>query len=488
VGDYAPAVGLICAQPVQMPQDVALCAMELLRRAPAGTSDGIPLFAVAHVRLAVRLGLWEEAQTLLQGYERRLLARGADEPGGARTLGMLYYSGGYLRALRCAYGDGCDFDGCYAKMARCLEQDPLPRDQYADMPIGFWASLAGSARRGAPEEYCRAAARAAADLAHCYSGAAAGIDLLCRGELLFYQGEPKAAEPFFREALWRAAENRQYEIEHKAQFYLMRMALGQGRRDAAERLLQVMEGRLDTGGYDHRFFNYDAAQAWYFCALRKPEAIPPWLKEDFAPYGHAYYVENLGNQLKARYHFLTRNEAPLLRYAEQMLRRESVLYGRVEILALAACARALSGDRDAAFALLREVYETAAPNGIVAPLQELGRDMRTLCAAALRGRVPGIPAEWLERTRRQASSFAKVQSLMISEYEKTHGGGRPVRLSAREGAILGDLYRGLSRAEIAAQQGLSVNTVNSVISIVFQKLGAHSIVDAVRIAAEEKLV
>ena len=58
----------------------------------------------------------------------------------------------------------------------------------------------------------------------------------------------------------------------------------------------------------------------------------------------------------------------------------------------------------------------------------------------------------------------------------------------RELDILADLYHGLSRSEIAARQALSINTINSGITSIFNKLGARSIADVVRIAAEEKLV
>ncbi|HBT95219.1 MAG TPA: helix-turn-helix transcriptional regulator [Coriobacteriia bacterium] len=77
---------------------------------------------------------------------------------------------------------------------------------------------------------------------------------------------------------------------------------------------------------------------------------------------------------------------------------------------------------------------------------------------------------------------------MISDYEKSFGRGRVNLLSKREREVLSDLYRGLSRPEIAEKQGLSGNTINSAVNSVFNKLGAHSVADAVRIAAEEKLV
>jgi DNA-binding CsgD family transcriptional regulator len=157
------------------------------------------------------------------------------------------------------------------------------------------------------------------------------------------------------------------------------------------------------------------------------------------------------------------------------------------MLVLGACVHYQMKERERALALLKQAYEAASPNGIIAPLAELGRDMRTLASAALRD-SDGEYALWLESIRRRSASCAKTQSLMIAAYEKAHGAGMAAQLTAREREILGDLYIGLSRTEIAAKQGLSVNTVNSALNSIFNKLGAKSTVDAVRIAAEEKLV
>jgi LuxR family maltose regulon positive regulatory protein len=288
--------------------------------------------------------------------------------------------------------------------------------------------------------------------------------------------------------LQRARESGQFEIEHRTLFYLLRLALGQGHERKAEQVLREMEVRLHEKSYSHRFFNQDAAYAWYYCALRRPESVPAWLREQFASYRHAYYIENLGNQIKARYHYLTGNYLPLLSYIEGVKQRERVLYGYTEMLALEACVHFQMKNRPAALNALRGAYEAAAPNDILLPFTELGKDMRSLVSAALRGPDNGLPEAWLEMVRRKSSTFAKYQSLMIANYEKSHACKRRVALTVREKEILADLYRGFSRPEIAAGRSLSIHTVNSAVNHLFNKLGAQTIVDAVRIAAEEKLL
>ncbi len=482
LGDYESIVSVLTALPVQMPRDIALQAADILGRAPEDAGVTIDNFAVMHVRMITRLCRYQEALALMQKYERRFLPLPEGHAFRNRTLRMIYYNWGNVRALMCTADGRFDFDLYYAKMDVCLTKAPVGLDQYADLPIGFWASLAGSS----PRLYMEAAERTVKHVTNCWNGATAGIDVLCRAELLFYQGESKAAHPLLMETLRKARGNRQFEIEHKALFYLMRLALWRGDYEKARRILREMETKLGEKRYYHRFLNYDAALAFLFLTLRRSEDVPVWLTGDFAPYAHAYFIENLANQLKARYHYLTRNYPPLLAYIADMKHRESILYGRVEMLALEACVHYKMKNVSAALEALQRAYNESSADAIVAPFIELGKDMRTLVSRAKR--ESGIPQEWLESVRRRSSSFAKIQSVMIAGCEKDREIHRGLELSARESEVLSDLCRGLSRTEIAEKQSLSVNTVNSVVNNIFSKLGARNTIDAVRIAAEERLI
>ncbi len=486
--DYGSLVALMAELPMQMPMDIARCAVEIFERAPRRISGEVFFFAAMHVRVAVRLGRWQEALALMRSYEEEFLRLPEDDDFRNRALGTIYYSWGNLRALLCTMDDRYDFDSYYAKMDECLSKSPLPPEQCADVPIGAWVNLTGSARAGAPQEFINAYERAARHFSHCWGGWSVAADVLCRGELLYYRGEIRAAEPIFTAVLGQAPEQLQFEIEHKTLFYLLRLALWHGDHEKAQRVLRRMETRLESESYSQRFFHHDIALGWYYCALRQPEKVPLWLRESFAPYSHAYFAENFGNQLKARYRYLVRDYAPLLAYIESVERRESILYGRVEMLALKACVCYQMQDKPAALNALRQAYETGQPNGIIMPFVELGRDMRTLAFAALREPGTPLPTEWLETVKRKAATFAKHQSLMVSACRQEDGPSGGMTLSTREREILGDLYHGLTRPEIAAKQALSTNTVNSAVNSIFNKLGAHSIADAVRIAAEEKLV
>jgi DNA-binding NarL/FixJ family response regulator len=168
------------------------------------------------------------------------------------------------------------------------------------------------------------------------------------------------------------------------------------------------------------------------------------------------------------------------------------------MLALEACVHYKMKDKQKAFAVLQDAYNTALPNELIMPFIELGKDMRTLTAAALKEaegangtRTSGeneIPGEWLENINRKAASYAKHQSHLAAEYKRLNGITDDSPISPREADILLDLSHGLSRAEIAASRGLSINTVKMVINNVYSKLGAENLAGLIRIAVERKLI
>ncbi|MDR1700400.1 MAG: LuxR C-terminal-related transcriptional regulator [Lachnoclostridium sp.] len=488
IKDYESIISILRTLPAQMSYDIALCAADILERACDEYSDRIYFFAVMHVRIISRLGRLQESIERMNQYEKQFLSLPKDNDFRNKTLGAVYYNWGNVRALMSTVSNDIDFDRYYLKMNECLTKSILQQDQYANLPIGFWASLAGSSKKDAPIEYIEAASRTVKYVSQCWKGATMGIDVLCQGELLFYQGNIKTAEIIMSTARSQARENNQFETEHKALFYLLRLALGRGDYKKSEQILKEMEARNSEKSYAHRFLNYDIATAWYYCSLKNPGMVPSWLQEDFSSYAHAYFIENTGNQIKARFHFLTKNYPPLLTYIEEMKKRESILYGRVEMLAFEACVHFLMKNRGKAILALQSAYQSAYPNDILIPFVELGNHMRTLVSYVMRKGNSNIPCVWLEKVKRKAASYAKYQSAMISQYEKENGSYHHISLSLRERDVLADLYHGLSRPEIAAKQSLSINTVNSVTNNIFNKLGAESIADAVRITAEENLL
>ena len=156
------------------------------------------------------------------------------------------------------------------------------------------------------------------------------------------------------------------------------------------------------------------------------------------------------------------------------------------MIAIEACIHYKMKNTQKALKSLKEAYEEAHPNDLYMPFIELGKDMRTLTAFALK-KSCGIPKAWLETVNRKSASCAKRLAHIITQYRQEHS-ITDISISPREAEVLSDLSHGLSRTEIAASRGLSINTIKMVINSVYMKLGAENLADAIRIATRKKIL
>jgi LuxR family maltose regulon positive regulatory protein len=487
IQDYDSIVSVFFTLSLDIPYDIALFAKGILDRAPAQAYDSVKYFASTHMNLVARLGNMQEFFTLAEYYEGRFLALPEDNGLRRDSLIGIYFIWALMRAAY-ASDEIYDYDMYFAKMFDCFTEETFNTATMLDCPRGPWINLVYSAKKGAPQQYIEATIRSDKTTARFSKGITAGADLLVQGELLFYQGKIKAAEPFIVNAAENATSRMAFETLHRALFYLMRIAVAEGNIKKAETALRDIENLLDEKRYFIRYLTYDIALGWFQYILRRPEMFPEWLTEKFSPYTNPSSMENYGNQIKARYCFLTKNYLPLLSYIRELKNRPSYLFGRIEMLAMEACAYYKMKIKHKAWESFKEAYETAAPNDIQMPFIELGKDMRSLIIAALREHPGdtmlsmGIPRPWLESVKHKATEYAKSQSLFINKYKKNDNSIK--ELTPREKEVLTYLYNGFSQPEIAGKLELSVNTVKTITRILYDKLHVHKISDLVRIAAE----
>ena len=486
IGDYEKIVSIFFELPTQVPFDIAQYAIGIFNKIPADAFDRVNLLAVMHLRTIMGLGLWQEAKRLVELYEEKFSKINDNDLLKNQTLGGIYYCWAMLRIHLCIWDDCYDFDLYFKKFSECLSKTIVEINRTSNNPAGPWINSAGTARKGAPQEYIDAVSRTAHHLSH-------GTDDLACGELNFYQGDIRYAETLIVRALTRLRKQREFEYLHRALLYTLRIAVFNGDYIKAKQTLKEMQAQLNETDYCNRFVNYDISLAWYYYFMKQPEKIPEWIQENFSPYGHAGFIENFANQVKARYCYLTRNYPPLLSYIHEMKQRESFLFGRVEMLAIEACVHYKMKNKEKACTALAEAYENAEPNDLIMPFIELGKDMRTLTAYVIKARthkkkVSIIPEIWLESINRKSAGYAKRLNHVIAKHKQASGFSDSFTISPRENDILTDLSQGLSRTEIAASRNLSINTVKMVINNLYMKLGAESLADAIRIAVKRKII
>ena len=487
IGDYKSIVQMFLELPAQIPYDIACYAEEILKRTPREIFDTVEFLASIYMRSLMCQSRWKEAVKLAEYYEAVYSKLPKNDCFRICTLGSVYYCWAVARRAMGLAEDKYDFDLYFEKFDKCLPA-PVSPGKLITSYAGPWICNVGVSREGAFEEFTEALKRSVAFISHSFNGLKTGEDDLALGEINFYRGDISKADLFLTRAFDHSHENRQFEIEHRALFYTLRTAVSLGNYQKAEQALNGLKAQLDQTDYPNRFINYDISLCWYYCTLGLCEKAPDWLKENFSPHAHAGFMENFANQIKARYFYQTRNYSPLLSYIQDIKQCYFYLFGRIELLAMEACIYYKMKDKKKAYSALEEAYKTSEQNGITMPFIELGKDMRTLTASALKEAKIGIPKTWLETVNRKSASYAKRLASVITGYKQANNIARGIVISPRENEILTDLSHGFSRSEIAANRSLSINTVKMVISNVYMKLGAENLADAIRIAAERKIV
>ena len=487
-GNYEAIVRKAVQMSLQVP-DMSRYVLGILDRAPSDAADQSPLFHAMYLKLKISLGQFEEALALAERYVGEYEAR-PESPEKNRALSSIYAIWGILKMLDCTHTDVYDFDLYFEKMAAYYDKTPFALvGSYSNTFFSAWASLVGTSRAGAQTEYLQAVSRAIPYTSHVLNGSLYGLDDLVRGELCFYRQELDSAEQYLKQAADKASARDQAITHHQALFYLMQIALFRGDMECASGLLEKMEALLSEKDYEARYVSmHDIACGFFHLALNQAEQVAQWLKGDFSDSVHAVFLKNHANRVKALYHYHMRQYDSLLIFIDGQPDQQMILFGKIELCLLKALCLYHRKRRGEAIDALTAAYALAEPSEITTPFIQHSNDMRALTAAALKQEGCQIPAPWLENINRKASAHAKRRAQMLAANRLGNHADQAMLMSKREMAVLKELSKGLSRTEIAVSQNISVNTVKMVINHIYDKLGANSLADAIRIAAERGLL
>ena len=478
-GDYLAAATVICDYGVRMSPDTEEFGLEVLDRAPRDIIKNNPTVLIARLNLMLNLGRLDEVVEEAVNFEKDVLA--SPNPDYFQLSGAMRRAA-VARYFLCAVDGRYDFDEFFARQNKYFSKKPgkLKPIQSA----GPWILTLGAERPEDYKKYLEAVERSETSITHPLNPCFAGFSELAQGELCFYQNDIKAAEKFFALGLEKAGER--WDIQNRVLFYQMRLAFFKGEdADAVERRLTDLSARLLENGGGNKYVTSDIVRAWYYSASRRPKLAAEIFQNGFAYGSGSFSSGSFENWVKAQYYYAIGRYDELLSYLSSRGQKEIFLLGRLEMKALEAVCRNQLKDKEGAFKALEEAYSLAAPGGFITPFIELGKDMRTLSASAIKSNRVNIPRERLELINRKASAYAKRQSHIASGYK---GLDKGASLSRREREILEDISRGLSRSEIAASRGLSINTIKATVSMVYSKLGACNMAEVIRIAAENELL
>ena len=476
---------------LQMPPDIAEYLLVIFKNIPEEVVKSSNIYPALYLRILVSLGRLDDVMRIGKQYEKQCLALPETEET-THTLAVIYMALGCARQLQSTFDDIYDFDVYFKKQAEYYNKFPyFSMDTSTIVSSGCWGfciSNVSAARPGALEEYIEALKRSEPCTMIAQSGYGAGVSDVALGELRFYRNDLDGAEMFLNRGLLAASARKQFDIMHKALYYLLRIAFIRGDAVGAFKAYADTKDLLSETKYPYRYLAHDITCGWYYLKLGRLDLAPEWLKTDFSPYTHAKFMENLGNHIKMAYCFAVKDYPAILKFVEMRKKRETLLFERLETQIMEACVHYQMKHIEAALIALAQAYETASANQLITPFIEMGKYMRTLTAAALRAKDNRLPEEWLKSVNRQASAYAKFQAYISTEHNIQNNNRADIKLTEREKQILLSLSRGLSRSEIAAELGISPNYVKVMTNNLYDKIGASNLADAIRIGLGEKWI
>jgi LuxR family maltose regulon positive regulatory protein len=495
--DYGGLVRLINLLPRIPPSTVASFFLEVLERLIAETGetgenkDMLFLRFIDRPRFLMCLGRFEESS----GESRKAIKRFEVLPPGplrSRILSAAYNSLGTLSLVTCRYTRTYDCAFYFERGYHYYMENPEPPGgQVSQCNLSSYIIQMGyPAGPGEIESalnvICPAIPYAAASL----NGYLYGVDALAWAELAYYQGDLGKAEKFFRQAVYRGREKKQYEVENRGLFYLMRICIHTGNLANIRELRRQLDAQLEIPEYLNRYTIHDIGMGRFYVQTGETGKIAPWLRDDSKEGDLNFLFHNFNLMVKVQCLFVEKQYHQVLETLKQRSDRqylESFLLGKLEIAVLEATARFRMGDdSEGAFAALEEAYRIAAPNALDMAFIEMGEHMRDFTGAALARDVReegGIDRPWLEAIHLGASAYAKKVALALRFFREEEGNSETVFLSPYEKTVLTGLSRGLTRKEIAQKGGFSAGKVKPLIKRVYDKLGAVNRADAIRIAS-----
>jgi LuxR family maltose regulon positive regulatory protein len=492
--DYRGLIALIYSFPRILPNEAAAFFLEIVERLILDKKDEDEPFLFLRYairpKLILSMGGYEEAAAISR--EAIAIFEGLPQSQiNSRILCADYIVLGTIAIFTCRFTRNYNILPFFEKADFYYRRHPFPLDGPVTQSniTSYVCQVAYPAEKGVFEKAIQGFAPIIPYASHTLNGFLYDVDVLARCEFAYFKGDLPEAENFARQAVFRAREKNQYEIENRGLFFLLRINLLTGNLSEIQELLRQLAAQLEADDYLNRYIFYDVVTGWFYAQIGNTGKAALWLKNDFEKSELNDFFHCFEIMVKAKCSFAEKRYDAALKTLENQGDEnwlESFLLGKLEKTALRSAALYHLGEKDAALQELAAAYEMAFPNALDMPFIEMGEDMRLLAGAALNSRSCPIPPAWLEMIRNRASAYGKKLFLIAEAFRRTvpdeKGQAPPVILFRREKAVLRSLSRGLTRNEIAGEENLSLNAVKETIKTLYTKLGALNRADAIRIA------
>lgn len=488
-GDYDEIVHVCLNFPAKMPREMAMFVLSIINRIPPQEYERHGILSVLHARIFLSLGRFEESKAKLCALIQKQEALPLTE----ENRSVLCEAHVCLGAIKSAMNDYYDEPLVlhYKKAAEYMPAGSKIISSRLSWNTGAYSCHVDAPEKGELDRYIDMMEQVRPYYSVVSNGLGQGMFELQKAEVAFFRRDLANAQKYIGMSITKAQGKNQYHIENAAWFYKLRIQLFSGNYAKIRQTMDTFWRRVQEQNKTDAYTIYDIASGWIYAMLGQIDEVPSWIKDDLENnWDASLSVFNLDILSRARYHLAAKNYVELLTLMSEsencLLRR--YLFGRIEMALLEAVALYYTDQHGEAFEMLEMAYQLANPNRLELPFIEHGNHMRVLTKAAMQDKNCMIPEQWLDRIHIKASTYSKKLIQIITEYRAANNQEDDLRLSKREVEILTDIYHGLTREEIAANQNISINTVKGVIQSIYSKMGAVNAVDAVRIALTRNLL
>ncbi|MDR2103020.1 MAG: LuxR C-terminal-related transcriptional regulator [Treponema sp.] len=486
-GAYNKLLEVVYTLPMALPDYITQFLQDIFSRAPEELYEKNATARILRTRLLFTLKRFDEAEA--DAWE--IIHRFESQPRSiysSRLLAATYNHLGFIGMISSVFTGRYDF-AAYFKKARGYygQEGNELRGPITVISLGAYVCRVGSAEPGELEKFIEALAASVPHIAAVMNGCAWGMEDLAWAELAYLKGDLDRAEKYLYQALYKAQNRNQYEIENRTLFYLLRLHIALGNQDRLPEILKLLDAQIEIPDYVNRYILYDITLGWFYSQIGLPEKIAPWLKEDFEDRELNSFMTGMETIVRTKW-YISEKQYPQalasLENRENRLGQEPFLFGKILSKILEAVCRYHLGAEYEALRALEEAYALASPNALDMFFIEAGRDMYLLAGAALKDKNNRIPLGRLEKIRRNASAYAKRRAAAAAIFGERKQEKRMPEfiLTRQELRILTGLSRGLTRQEIAREAKFPITRVKNIISGIYLKLGAVNRADAIRIA------
>lgn len=445
-----------------------------------------PLAAYLEARVFLNSLELGKAEQKLLDLEQRL--SGQEDAESRSLLGEVYALLGALHMMR----NQEDFGEYYEKACPYIPEGTTFTAPKMLMVGNNHSFCMADNRTGAKERMERATHYAVQWMTKVYNGGMAGSEYLFSAEAAFLSYQFDEARQYAYHSIYKARENEQHDVICNAHCILARIALMQG--DYSE-VWRELEAIIDYAGkYDNVVIKEirDTLLAWFYIRVDDCQQIPRWivsiteqsktmLSNSRAQVIYGMYLIHIGEFDKL---------IAFLEHQTVLYLADGIFTGRITVLIMRAIGYQAVGDMDKAIESLWEAYEMTYQNDLPTLFIEAGKHMRRLLAATKKQDKYQFDSKWIDLVNSRAIVYTKKLSAVRNAYQKSKNGNNQetFHLSKREKDILLSLSQGLTREEIASFHSISINTVKSTITNIYNKFGAVNRADAIYIAATKGLL